>query len=208
MSSTALEPCRRDGRLNVSTKRGERNMLHFLPSPTWAWWPRWRQRERVQKKREATESSPPPLLLPLRTKSGAIKCKTEEQTAPPRLVGEFVLKWKWGWWRTWRLAPRLTWKERKRQLLIFSFDLWLPLVFHTNADLWSSLTARCRITVRGRVRGGGLTSRTRNISVHSFHLFVSISVLFTSYVLLLSAVSLCVFLCLSALVEFQLHRYF
>lgn len=93
----------------------------------------------------ALTSPLPPLplpLLPLRIKSGAIKCKSG-QTAPPQLVGEFVLKWKWGWWRTWRLAPRLTWKERKRQLLIFSFDLWLPLVFHTNVDLWRSLTARC-----------------------------------------------------------------
>lgn len=31
----------------------------------------------------------------------------------------------------------------KRQLLIFSFDLWLLLVFHTNPDLWRSLTAQC-----------------------------------------------------------------
>lgn len=85
---------------------------------------------------------PPSSSSSLRIKSGAIKCKSG-QTAPPQLVGEFVLKWKWGWWRTWRLAPRLTWKERKRQLLIFSFDLWLPLVFHTNADLWRSLTAHC-----------------------------------------------------------------
>lgn len=44
----------------------------------------------------ALTSPLPPLplpLLPLRIKSGAIKCKSG-QTAPPQLVGEFVLKWK------------------------------------------------------------------------------------------------------------------
>lgn len=88
----------------------------------------------------STTNLPPPLNL--RIKPGAIKCKSG-QTAPPWLVGEFVLKWKWGWCGTWWLAPRLTWKERKRQLLIFSFDLWLLLVFHTNVDLWRSLTTNC-----------------------------------------------------------------
>ena len=139
---------------------------------------------------------PQPHQHPLRKKYRALKSKSGP-TAPPQLVGEFVLKWKWGWWRTWRLAPRLTWKERKRQLLIFSFDLWLPLVFHTNADLWRSLTAHCywrdyrkRKRERRGERKKKLTPRTHSISIHSFHLFVSISVLFALYVLRLSPIYL------------------
>lgn len=131
------------------------------------------------KEHKATVGTP---LPPPRIKSGAIKCKSG-QTAPPQLVGEFVLKWKWGWWRTWRLAPRLTWKERKRQLLIFSFDLWLPLVFHTNADLWRSLTAHCywrdyrkrKRERRGKRKRSWPRALTVSKFIHFIFLFLSMS---------------------------------
>lgn len=126
-----------------------------------------------------------------RIKSGAIKCKCR-QTAPPQLVGEFVLKWKWGWWCTWRLALRLTWKERKRQLLIFSFDLWLPLVFHTNADLWRSLTAHCYWRDYWERTEGWPLALTVSGFIH-FIFYFHVCPFFTSCVLLLSPISHCWF---------------
>lgn len=140
----------------------------------------------------AAPPQPPTLSLPLRINSGAVKCKSG-QTAPPQIVGEFVLKWKWGWWRTWRLAPRLTWKEGKRQLLIFSFDLWLLLVFHTKVDLWRSLTAHCYW--RDYCKRKRKRNWPQGLPVYGFvyfTLFVSIYVLYTAYVLS-SLLSLCQF---------------
>ncbi len=235
MSSTAVEWSRGKGRQsslllqrcwNVSTKQCERSMLHCLPSHTWRWWDRWKGKKECRRRgvtesrsrsppRPPTASPPPP--PPLRIKSGAIKCKSG-QTAPPQLVGEFVLKWKWGWWRTWRLALRLTWKERKRQLLIFSFDLWLPLVFHTNADLWRSLTAHCywrdyrkrrreRRGKRKRIWPQGLTVSQ---FIHFIFLFLSLSFLlnmsFSSLPYLF--VDFPLFLRRSALVDFQFFIFF
>lgn len=112
-------------------------------------------------------------------KCGAIKSNQRNNHPPIIVVGDFVLKWKLGWWQTWWLAPQLTWKDRKEQLLIFSFDLCLPLVFHTSSDLWRSSTTSCyRTEFQERKRQPHLikiepTKCCKNWSLGFIHLFFS-----------------------------------